>query len=48
MAEQASQGGAARGFLAGLATTLAFVVGIAVLLMAIFIAVNFVAGPVGG
>lgn len=37
-----------RGFFTGFVTTVAFVVGVAVLLMLIFIAVNFVAGPVGG
>lgn len=38
----------ARQFFAGLATTVAFVVVVAVVLMGIFIAVNFVAGPIGG
>jgi uncharacterized integral membrane protein len=37
-----------RQFLAGFATTIAFVVIIALLLMAIFIVVNTIAGPVGG
>ena len=35
-------------FARGLATTIAFVAVVAVLLMGIFIVVNFVAGPVGG
>ncbi len=38
----------ARQFFAGLATTVAFVVVVAVVLTGIFIAVNFVAGPIGG
>ena len=38
----------ARQFFAGLATTVAFVLVIALVLMGIFIAVNFVAGPIGG
>jgi hypothetical protein len=37
-----------RQFLAGFATTIAFVAIIALLLMAIFIVVNTIAGPVGG
>jgi hypothetical protein len=38
----------ARQFVAGLATTIAFVVIIALLLMGIFVVVNTIAGPVGG
>jgi len=38
----------ARQFVAGLATTVAFVVVVALVLMGIFIAVNFIAGPIGG
>jgi hypothetical protein len=38
----------ARLFMRGLATTIAFVVIVAVLLMGIFIVVNTIAGPVGG
>lgn len=38
----------ARLFFRGLATTVAFVAGVAVLLMVIFIVVNSIAGPVGG
>jgi hypothetical protein len=38
----------ARQFFGGFGATVAFVVVIALLLMGIFIAVNFVAGPVGG
>ena len=37
-----------RQFLLGFATTIAFVDIIALLLMAIFIVVNHIAGPVGG
>ena len=38
----------ARQFFAGLATTVVFVAVVALVLMGIFIAVNFVAGPIGG
>lgn len=37
-----------RGFFAGLATTAAFVVVVGLVLFGIFVAVNFVAGPIGG
>jgi hypothetical protein len=35
-------------FFKGLTTTVAFVVIIALLLMGVFIVVNFIAGPIGG
>jgi hypothetical protein len=38
----------ARQFFAGLATTIAFVVVIALLLMGIFLVVNIIGGPIGG
>lgn len=38
----------ARQFFAGLATTVLFVAVVGLVLMGIFIAVNFVAGPIGG
>jgi len=37
-----------RQFFAGFATTVAFVVVVGLVLLGIFIAVNFVAGPIGG
>ncbi len=38
----------ARQFFAGLATTVVFVLVVALVLMSIFVAVNFIAGPIGG
>jgi len=38
----------ARQFFSGLASTVVFVVVVTLVLMGIFIAVNFVAGPIGG
>lgn len=37
-----------REFIAGLVTTVVFVVAVALVLTGIFIGVNFVAGPIGG